>query len=129
MIVLDTDVCIEILRGNKRMMHRYEESSEEAVISFMTVGELFYGAAKSGHTEENEQLIERFLITLRCLHTDKYIMQQFGREKGRLVKEGTSLPDADVLIACTALRYDAALVTGNTRHFMRFPGLKLEDWT
>jgi predicted nucleic acid-binding protein len=36
--------------------------------------------------------------------------------------------DADVLIAATALRYNAVLVTGNVRHFSRFDGLVIEDW-
>jgi predicted nucleic acid-binding protein len=38
------------------------------------------------------------------------------------------LPDADVLIAATAYEKTQFLVTGNTSHFERFPGLQLQDW-
>jgi tRNA(fMet)-specific endonuclease VapC len=38
------------------------------------------------------------------------------------------VPDADLLIASVVLAADATLVTGNTRHFDRFSGLRLENW-
>ena len=34
-----------------------------------------------------------------------------------------------LIIAATALAYDATLVTGNARHFSRFDGLRLDDWS
>lgn len=34
----------------------------------------------------------------------------------------------DTLIAATALEEDLILVTGNTDHFSRIPGLKIENW-
>jgi predicted nucleic acid-binding protein len=41
---------------------------------------------------------------------------------------GRPIEDADLLIAVTALRQDAVLVTNNTAHF-RDMGLRLEDWS
>jgi tRNA(fMet)-specific endonuclease VapC len=32
------------------------------------------------------------------------------------------------MIASIALAHEAVLVTGNTRHFSRVPGLRLENW-
>lgn len=32
------------------------------------------------------------------------------------------------MIAAIALAHGATLVTGNTRHYDRFEGLRLEDW-
>ncbi len=34
----------------------------------------------------------------------------------------------DLLIASIALRHDLPLITGNTRHFSRVPGLRVENW-
>lgn len=44
------------------------------------------------------------------------------RSTGRLI------PDADILIAATALEHKLALATGNHRHFQRIEALSLEDW-
>lgn len=41
---------------------------------------------------------------------------------------GTSIGDADVLIAATALVHGFAVATGNERHFGRIPQLKIENW-
>jgi predicted nucleic acid-binding protein len=37
--------------------------------------------------------------------------------------------DADLFIAATTLVHGSLLVTGNTRHFARIGGLRLERWT
>jgi predicted nucleic acid-binding protein len=42
-------------------------------------------------------------------------------------RTGMSITDADLLIAVSALRHDAILVTNNERHF-RGLGLHLENW-
>jgi len=34
----------------------------------------------------------------------------------------------DAQIAATALARDLAVVTGNTKHFQRVPGLRVENW-
>ena len=35
----------------------------------------------------------------------------------------------DVLIAATAITHEFTLVTNNSKHFVRFEGLMMEDWT
>jgi len=47
MILLDTDICIEILLGNKLVIEKRLRCDERIAICFMTVGELFYGAERS----------------------------------------------------------------------------------
>ena len=42
---------------------------------------------------------------------------------------GEVLPDADIVVAATALVRCDLLVTGDTKHFARFSGLKVADWT
>ncbi len=36
--------------------------------------------------------------------------------------------DFDLLIASTALAENLILVTNNTRHYARIPGIRLENW-
>ena len=35
----------------------------------------------------------------------------------------------DMLIAAIAMAHNLIVVTHNTKHFGRIPGLKIEDWT
>ena len=55
-------------------------------------------------------------------------MSKFGELKAKIEREGQPLPDADVLIAATALEIGGNLVTGNVRHFKRFDGLTIANW-
>lgn len=128
MILFDTDTCIEILRGNKKVIKKRGDYPGEIAISFMTVGELFYGAENSGYPIENQVLIEKFILTVSIIHTDISILKRFGEIKGKLKKEGCLLPDADLLIAATALEKAEALITGNMKHFERIDGIKIDNW-
>lgn len=128
MIFLDTDMCIELLRGNRHILEKGRECGDEVAVAFMTAAELFYGAEKSRHRRDNLTLVERFLLSVRVLHTDSDIARRFGQIKAHLSRAGTVLADADMLIAATALSRDAMLVTGNLRHFQRIDGLKIDNW-
>jgi tRNA(fMet)-specific endonuclease VapC len=127
-IILDTDTCIEILRGNRQVIERRAAYTKSVAVSFMTAGELFYGAARSEDAARNRSLVETFLLTLKVIEGDLDIMRRFGDLKGSLARGGALLSDADILIAATTLEMGEGLVTGNTRHFERVPGLKLENW-
>lgn len=48
--------------------------------------------------------------------------------KAQTEPEGHPLPDADLLIAATALMHVDHLITGNTSHFSRIHGLKVTNW-
>ena len=53
MILFDTDICIELLRGNKMIIEERKKYNGEIAISFMSVAELFYGAEKSSNKFKN----------------------------------------------------------------------------
>ena len=126
---MDTDVCVELLRGNKRVIECRRKVADEVAISFMTVGELFYGSERSSRPSHNRELVERFLLSVPCLQSDRPLMEKFGTLKAELAVRGEILPDADILIAATALTWNGSLVSGNKAHFARFAGLKVTDWT
>ena len=129
MILLDTDVCVELLKGNKRILQRRDQYDGPVGVCFMTVAELYYGAEKSKEPTRNMDTIDRLLLTLEIIHTDMTILRCFGTIKASLQKEGTPIADADILIASATLEKAGKLITGNTKHFDRIRGLNLEDWT
>lgn len=128
MILLDTDVCIELLRGNRNVIEERKRVDSPVGVSFMTVGELFYGAEKSKNRQKNLAIVEEFLLSVQIIDSSFLVMKKFGALKVELVKAGLVLPDADILIAATSLIHCQKLITGNTTHFSRFTGLEVENW-
>ena len=128
MILLDTDICIEILRRNHQIIEKRAQFDGPIGISFMSVAELYYGAEKSANIAKNEQLLEEFLLTIEIIQTDNEILRKFGSLKCNFYEEKAILPDADVLIAATAYIKAEKLITGNIKHFKRFPNLVIENW-
>lgn len=128
MRILDTDVCIEILRGNRQVIQRREAIVDETATTWITACELSYGAEKSRYRETNKPLVAAFLATLPVLVLSLPGAEHFGRIKTRLESTGQRVADADLLIASIALAHGATLVTGNRRHYERIEGLPIEDW-
>ena len=128
MILLDTDICIELLRGNPKVIDKRQGYEEKIAISFMSVAELFYGAEKSNFAVKNIRLIEEFLLTIEVINSDIEILKKFGEIKAKLVSAGNILADADIFIAATTLSKCNMLITGNLNHFRRIEELKLENW-
>ena len=128
MKLLDTDVCIEILRGNARVIERRRRTPDEVATTWITACELAYGAAKSRAPEPNRALVMAFLATLPILELDWAAAERFGRLKADLERAGNRVADADLLIAAIALARGAGLITGNRRHYERIPELGIEDW-
>ena len=128
MILIDTDICIELLKGNKRILQRRDQYDGPVGVCFMTIAELYYGAEKSKEPSKNMDTIEKLLLTLEIVHTDISILKRFGMIKEHLQKEGEPIADADILIASATLEKAEKLITGNTRHFERIAGVALENW-
>lgn len=128
MILLDTDICIELLKGNRRVIQRREEYDDPAGISFMSVAELYYGAEKSSNPPKNHAVIEELLLSLEIIQSDLPILRRFGEIKAQLQKDGIIIADADILIGATAMEKNARLITGNLKHFERIPRLVVENW-
>ena len=128
MILLDTDVCIIILRGNRQVIEQRKNCDERVAIFFMTVGELYYGAERSKYKTKNANLIEEFLLSIEIINTEIDILQRFGRLKENLNDREITLPDADILIASVALSKCSKLITVNINHFNRFENLTIENW-
>lgn len=128
MRILDTDVCIEVLRGNQQVIERRAAVIDEVATTWITACELSYGAEKSRYRDTNAPLVTSFLATLPVLGLNLAAAEHFGRIKSQLESEGVRVADADLLIAAVAMAYGGVLVTGNRRHYDRVTGLPVEDW-
>jgi len=55
-------------------------------------------------------------------------MGSFGEIKASLSSSGITIDDFDLQIGCTALMFNYAVVSNNTKHFGKIPGLKVANW-
>ena len=72
--------------------------------------------------------IDLLLEQLPTLPWTQAAADVYGPLKMQLQSIGRPIGEMDTQIAAHALAEDLTLVTHNTRHFERIPGLRLEDW-
>jgi len=127
-VLLDTDVAIELLRGNPRCLARLSRTEGRLFVSSVTAAELYFGAFNSAHPSENADRVEEFLKDIQCLLPTKEVAKRFGEIKAELRRKSIQVAPFDLLIATIALENECVVATGNERHFSRVPGLRLENW-
>lgn len=127
MIVLDSDHCIELLRGRLDVRGRVAADELLAVTS-ISVGELVHGARRSAQPERNLARVEVLLAAVEVLPFGEAAARRFGLLKAELERSGSRLADLDLQIAAICLESGTALATHNLRHFGRIEGLALIDW-
>lgn len=113
MNLLDTDAVIGLLR---------EKRHEAGGISVLTLIEVLRGVAAEKRSLTKKLLEESFSVHGLDNRTIETYCSLYQKLKG----EGMLVPDADLLIAATAVSNDLALKTGN-RHIKKLAkfGLKL----
>ncbi len=120
MIVLDTNILIEILKGDRRTIDKIESFTEPLSVSSITVMELYFGALNKAELNK----LEKFVSLFRIIHLDEKISRKATKLIRRYAKSHTlDIPDS--LIASTALLYDAMLMTYNKKDFRYIEGLQI----
>jgi len=67
------------------------------------LGELFFGAFKSGRPKENTAHIEDIAFANTVLASDIGTSKEYGRTKNLLHKKGQPIPENDIWIAALAI--------------------------
>jgi predicted nucleic acid-binding protein len=113
MNLLDTGVVIEII----------ENADLSGAISQFTLFEFLRGIDDKKRPIVKRLLEENFMV----LNIDDNIIEVYCRIYRKLKSEGNLLPDADLVIAATAIAHDLVLETKDS-HFLRLKplGLKLK---
>ena len=102
---------------------------EKIGISVITRPETRFGLSLLNTNDERRDSIGLLLLTLPALPWTVQAADLYGDIAASLQQTGQSIGAIDTMIAAHTLAEKLALVTHNTRHFERIPGLKLEDWT
>jgi len=127
---LDTNICINCLRGTTPLVKRVLQGLEPVRIKIpaMVKAELLLGAAKSNRPIQNQELVEFFLAPFEIVPFDDRATTFYGQIRCKLEQEGKIIGFNDLMIASTVMAHEGILVTDNLREFSRVNGLKLENW-
>ena len=117
MIVLDTTVLIDVLRGHQPARDYMGSLDEVPVCSELTRVEVLRGI-RHGERDRAETL----LGALRWVAVDEQVARRAGR-LGRTWRRSHALSTVDLVIAATAQELGAGLATSNTRHYPMFEAL------
>lgn len=131
MLVLDSNTISYYFRGDPRVVTRLQAlPPAEIGVPAIVVYELRYGLLRKPEEFGRPRLeaLERLLRPLQLLAFDADCAEEAAVVRSALEQKGTPIGPYDVLIAATALRHRAALVTRNVREFARVPGLRVVDW-
>lgn len=123
-LLLDTTVLIDVLRGRPAAgrVRALAERAEAPWICAVNVEEVVHGVRPG-----EEPAVREFLAGLRLAPLGRAEGQRAGAWRRRYGARGTTLSQADCLIAAAAVGVGAVVATGNARHFP-MPEVRIEHW-
>jgi tRNA(fMet)-specific endonuclease VapC len=126
--MLDADTVSYALRGQGRVAARLlEHQPSELCVSAVTLAELNFGA-EARRSQKIRRAIRSFTKDVTVVPFDEASAERFGVVAAALSTRGRPIGLYDTLVAAQALALDLTVVTNNTRHFSRVPGLAVETW-
>ena len=121
MILLDTNILIEMYKGNEDIIHRIKVIGQHNIaISDVTSAELLFGARNRDELKILKKDIEKLTTVSISTNISKLAVNLVEKYS---LSHKLSLPDA--LIAATAIQNDIHLFTLNIKDFKFIKGLKL----
>lgn len=132
MYLFDTDTLSNLLKkspSQKLLMRLEKVVRRDQFTTTITIGEMVYGAYKSDRPEYFIEKLDNLLLpNLTILPFDELAARKYGVLRANLEKAGTPISEPDLRIASICLVHNLTLITGNTRHFLKVPQLKMENW-
>lgn len=126
--ILDTDTWIEFFHQRGKVAeHIAATPANEIFASEVTIAELTFGALHSGNVKRHLQEPKEIAETFTILPLIDWV-QDYAEIRNSLTSQGIVVGDFDILIGVTALQNGLTVVTHNTRHFTKMPGIKCVDW-
>ena len=126
--MLDADTVSYALRGQGQVAARLlEHQPSDLCISAITLAELNFGA-EAKRSQKIRRSIRSFTKDVAVVPFDEASAERFAVVAAALSTRGQPIGLYDTLVAAQALALGLTVVTNNTRHFSRVPGLAVENW-
>ncbi len=118
MLLLDTDVMVDIRRGFRPAIQWLASLQETPAVSVITVLELLHGCRNKQEQQRVEQLIERIPVVHLDNSASQLAVEYF---RGFHLSHGIGVLDA--LVAAIAVSRGFTLCTFNEKHYRAIPEL------
>lgn len=131
MLVLDTNTISYYFRGDSHVVPRLQALSPADIgVPTVVEYELRYGLMRLPPDAAAPRLmaLAQLLRPMQTLPFDSECAAHAAFIRATLEAAGTPIGPHDLLIAATALRHQATLITRNVREFARVPGLQCLNW-
>ncbi|MDA1184133.1 MAG: PIN domain-containing protein [Acidobacteria bacterium] len=130
--LIDTSVLIAIERGQLDPARLAAEDDDEAVaIAAITASELLHGVHRlrgAVARTRAERFVEHLLAELPVVAFDLDVARVHARLDAEASSTGTTIGDADLMIAATAVWLDYRVATRDLRSFLKIKGLDVARW-
>ncbi len=124
--LLDTNIVVALFADEPETTGSLAQA-QQVFLPSIAIGELCYGARKSGKPAHNLERIDQFAASSVVLGCDTDTARHYGDVKNKLRLKGRPLPENDVWIAALATQHDLTLATRD-EHFKEVEGLKTVRW-
>lgn len=128
--LIDTDTLSGVMKQHSVVLihaQAYLAAYNRFTLSLRTRYEILRGL-KAKKATNQQAAFEQFCAANLILPLTDSIIVRAADIYADLYQRGALIGDADILIAATALEHGLALITNNTNHFSRIPGLTLQNW-
>lgn len=123
--MLDTDVCIRVLRG--RMPAADLPLIDVCIISAVVAAELWVGVGVGLAPSDQSRKLQAFLDLFEFAEFGAAAARHHGDIRASLAAKGTPIGPLDCLIAAHARSLGAIVLTGNIREYQRVPDLECKS--
>lgn len=126
--MLDTNMCIYLMKNQpEQVARRFAECYVgDVVMSAITYAELEYGVSISDLQAKRRSDLNALIQDIPVAPFDAAAGVAYGPL--RYATRNSQKDHLDKLIASHAISLDLVLVTNNVRDFVKYPGLKVENW-
>ena len=125
-LMRDTNVVSYLMRGGA-LARAYQPHVQGHLlaISFITVGELYFGAEKGNRGERRRNELEAIVRNFVVVPYDHEIARCYGRLVAERQRAGRPIAPNDAWIAACTVRHAVPLVTHNPKDFQGITSLQV----
>ena len=130
-ICLDTRILSMFLKGKKNaldLINEFKDQNRELYTTTINISEFFMGYYKTNVvTDEKSKKLSEFFLLLNPRPLDYNSAMLSGKLYAQTLKNNP-IGWRDTFIGAIAMLNGKAIITSNTKHFSRIPGLEIVEF-